>query len=121
MANATVVVEHHQFAILCGIRLPDGKRVNVGFAAVGKLRPDAAHLVSQQQVVGSRRGQVVLGTMEGVEAELQLVTVNGAVVQWRAPGEHIHIGRRLTLLRNRIGSDDGLGTEEPVDAQQVLR
>ena len=59
--------------------------------------------------------------MERVEAEFQFMTVNAAFVYWRAPGEHIHIGWRLSRFTDGVSGDDGLRTEQPVDAQQVLR
>ncbi len=39
VTDATIIVEHHQFAIFCSIGLPGGKRVNIGIAIVSKLRP----------------------------------------------------------------------------------
>ena len=81
VADAAVVVEDHHLAILCCIGLPSGELRDIGIAIVGKLRPDTAHQVGQSQIVFRRSWQVVLGAMQGVEAELQFVTVDGAVVQ----------------------------------------
>ena len=58
--------------------------------------------------------------MQGVETELQLVTMYRALVYRRAPGKHIHIGRCLTTLGHGIGSNQCFGTEQPVDTQQIL-
>ena len=120
IADEAAMIEHHQFAVLSRIGLPVRQSVDVRIAVVGKLCPGAAHQVGQFQVFCRRIRQIVLGAMEGIEAELQFMTVDGAVVQGRSPGEHIHIGGSLTAFGDGISRDDGLRAEEPVDAQQVL-
>ena len=91
IANGTLVVEHHQFAILLAVRMPLGQSIDVRIAVVRKLCPHTAHRVGQTQVGLSRLRQLVGGMMKCVEAELQFVSVDAAFVDGRAPGEHIHI------------------------------
>ena len=93
IANGTLVVEHHQLAILLGVRMPIGQAIDIRIAVVRKLCPHAAHRVGQTQVGLSRLRQLVGGMMKCVEAELQFVTVDAAFVDGRAPGEHVHVKR----------------------------
>ena len=123
------MVEDHQLTILSGIGLPGGKSVDVGIAIVGKLGPDTAHHIGQFQIGGCGLWQFVGGVMKGVETELQLVAMDGTVVNGGAPGEHIHVEGPFDpfdRLRDRlrspgVGGDEGFGTEEPVDADEILR
>ena len=58
--------------------------------------------------------------LERVEAEFQFMPVDRPFVDGRTPSEHISVGLGFTVTADVIGGDDGLGTEEPVDAHEVL-
>ena len=81
VANKTTMIKHHQLAILGGIGLPSGKPLDIWIAIVGKLGPGITHLIGKFQVSIARLGQVVLGAMEGIETELQLVSKR--ILSWR--------------------------------------
>ena len=121
VAQLALVVEHHQLAVLLGVGLPLGQSLDVRVAGMGELCPHTAHHVGQLLVGLRRLGQVAAGAVQGVEAELQLLTVDAALADGRAPREHIHPRLCRTALADGVGGDDGLRTEQPVDAQQILR
>ena len=91
VADETIVIEDHQLAVLSGIGFPGRKGRDVRIAVVGELCPDTAHHVGQLQVFCRRLGQLVGRVMEGVETELQLMTMHRAFVDRRAPSKEIHI------------------------------
>ena len=82
--------------------------------------PTLAHHIGQPLVGGSGLGQLVLCVAQGVETELQFMTVYATVVHRRTPREHIHISLRRAMDGDVVCGDDGLRTEQPVDAQQVV-
>ena len=103
--NAAIVVENHHLAVFGCVGLPKGQTGRIGIAIVCKLRPRAAHQVGQSQIGIGWFGQVVRGMMERVEAEHQLLAMDGTLVERRTPGEHIHIGGSLARLGDGIGRD----------------
>ena len=82
VANQTFMVEYHQFAVLCRIGMPGGEFCYLGITRPGELCPDTAHRICKLQVLGCGLRQVILGPVERIETELQLMSVDGTVIQW---------------------------------------
>ena len=51
VTNVAAMVENHQFAIFCGVRMPSWKSVRIRIAGFGKLCPHATHGIGQSKVL----------------------------------------------------------------------
>ena len=119
--------DFQEFAILLGIRLPsneDGSAVGVGVAVVSEFRPNVTHRICPVFVgIKCRLRQLVAVVVHHIEAVFEFRTVGAAfiaaIVRF-SNGVHIDIRIGLALATDGVSGDDGLGTEQPVDAQQVL-
>lgn len=120
VADEAGVVEDHDFSVFLGVGVPGGEGGGIRVACLCELCPDGAHGFGELEVGGCGLGQVAAGVVEGVEAKLEFLAVDAAVGRWRAPCEHIHPCLGFAGGGYGVGGDEGLGTEEPVDAQQVL-
>lgn len=63
VTNVAAMVENHQFAIFCCVRMPSWKSVCIRIAGFGKLCPHATHGVGQSEVLLRRVRQFVVGVM----------------------------------------------------------
>ena len=59
-------------------------------------------------------------TVGSIEAEVQLVAVDGPLVSRGLPCEHVHVHRGFPFGIDSIRSDQGFGTEHHVDGEEVL-
>jgi len=117
VADEAGVVEDHDFSVFLGVGMPGGEGGGIRVACLCELCPDCAHGFGELEVGGCGLGQVAAGAVQGVEAKFEFLAVDAAVGRWRAPGEHIHPCLGFAGGGYGVGGDEGLGTEEPVDAQ----
>ncbi len=75
VTDAALVVEDHHLAILGCIGFPFRQALDVGIPGVCECGPYAAHEVGERQVFFGGVGQLVLGVVQRVEAELQFMSV----------------------------------------------
>ena len=82
VAYHALVVEHHYLTVVLGIGTPIRQLVDIRIARLGKLRPHAAHDVSQMKVFFGGRRQFVFSMVQRVEAELQFMSMDAPIVHW---------------------------------------